>query len=917
MIELFEHNQNAYESAVSLMNEAGKAAIIHPTGTGKSFIGFKLCEDYPDKVICWLSPSDYIFKTQLENLSKAASGYQPENVKFFTYAKLMNMNEDELSAIRPDFIILDEFHRCGAQEWGKGVSVLLKMFESIPVLGMSATNVRYLDNQRDMALELFDGNIASEMTLGEAIVRGILSPPTYILSVFSYKKDLAKYKNRVKRAQNRAVRDEAEKYYEALRRALDKADGLDLVFQKHIKEKNGKYIVFCANADHMQEMLNKVPEWFGKIDAAPHIYSAYSDDPATSKAFREFKEDSSEHLKLLFCINMLNEGVHVEKIDGVILFRPTISPIIYKQQIGRALSASKDKEPVIFDIVNNIENLYSIGAIQQEMQIAINYYHFLGMDEKIVSDRFKIVDEVQNVRKIFDQLNDTLSASWDMMYGFAIQYYNEHGNLEVPRRYKTPDGYSLGHWIFTQRRVYRGEAYGTLGKDRIEKLEAIGMVWDSIRDISWQRYYDLAKAYYDEHGDLNVPSDYKKANGDDLLAWIHRIRTYRKSGIQSSYLTEERMAALDKIGMIWNVPDYLWEENYAGALEFYRKNGHLDIPSHYCASNGLKLGAWIRRQRDLRSGKIKIGIPPTPEQIARLDELGMIWKNKYEVAWDRGYQAALAYFKEHGNLDVPTMYVTSDGYRLGAWLADRREKGKDNHSVSRQKQLDALGMIWTKPDSWEIRYALAKQYYEDHGDLNMPPQYIVDGIWLSKWLNEQRQVYIGNRGEKKLTEEQIKRLERIGMIWENRNQVAGNEAWQQKFLGVQAFYREYGHLNIPDSYDNGNGKSLSLWLKRQRKCKADEKLTEEQIERLESIDMDWLTSSEREWEEHYESAKRYYQKNGNLKIPSTYADESGFPLGMWLWRIRTGKVKPKTTDGNGDQLRRLKEIGLEFSSMKA
>ena len=71
MIKLFEHNEKAYQSAVSRLSLTGKAAIIHPTGTGKSFIGFKLCEDNPEKTVLWLSPSEYIFKKQLEALKKA------------------------------------------------------------------------------------------------------------------------------------------------------------------------------------------------------------------------------------------------------------------------------------------------------------------------------------------------------------------------------------------------------------------------------------------------------------------------------------------------------------------------------------------------------------------------------------------------------------------------------------------------------------------------------------------------------------------------------------------------------------------------------------------------------------------------------------------------------------------------------
>lgn len=910
-IQLFSHNQTAYDSALAMLDSCGKAAIVHPTGTGKSFIAFKLCEEKRDDTVCWLSPSEYIFQTQIENLKKAG-GEEPENIRFFTYAKLMQMSAEELAEIDPAYIVLDEFHRCGAEMWGAGVQRLLEKFPEVGILGLSATAIRYLDNQRDMAEELFDGNIASEMTLGEAIVRGILKSPTYILSVYSYRDGMEKYKKRIKCAKSRAVRDEAEKYYEALRRALEMADGLDTIFKKHIKNKNGKFIVFCANAEHMREMIDKVPEWFGAIDPEPHVYSVYSDDPATSQAFADFKADESNHLKLLFCIDMLNEGVHVEKIDGVILFRPTVSPIIYKQQIGRALSASKDKDPVIFDIVNNIENLYSIGTIEQEMQIAANYYRFLGIHKEIVSEHFKIVDEVQNVRLLFDQLNDTLTASWDMMYGFAKKYFEKEGNLEVPRRYKTEEGYSLGDWIFTQRSVYRGDSYGTLGEERIRKLESIGMVWDSIRDISWQRNFAEAKAYFAEHGNLNVRTEYRSKNGVDLAAWIRRIRTYKKSGIQNTYLTKERIAALDEMGMIWSVPDYLWEMNFTGAMDFYRQNGHLDIPTDYCAPDGLKVGVWLRRQRALRSGRIGAGVPPTEEQIARLDEIGMVWKNQYETAWDVGYQAALNYYQNHGDLQVPTGYINPDGYKLGAWIADRREKGKEKHSKEQQRQLDELGMIWIKPDSWEVRYELAKQYYKEHGDLNIPPKYKADGIWLSKWLNDQRQIYIGNRGEKMLTADQIRRLESIGMTWDNRTQIASHDAWQQKFLDVQAFYREYGHLDIPDDYGNGNGKSLALWLTRQRKYKTQAKLSEEQIKRLESLDMDWLTSSEREWETHYKSAKDYYQKNGDLKIPCAYVDESGFPLGMWIWRIRAGKVKLKASGGNGNQMERLKEIGLEM-----
>ena len=88
-LRLFEHNEKAYRAAVRMMEQYGKAAIVHPTGTGKSYIAFKLIEDNPEKVVIWLSPSEYIFKTQLESLKRNDPDFPLANVHFYTYAKLI------------------------------------------------------------------------------------------------------------------------------------------------------------------------------------------------------------------------------------------------------------------------------------------------------------------------------------------------------------------------------------------------------------------------------------------------------------------------------------------------------------------------------------------------------------------------------------------------------------------------------------------------------------------------------------------------------------------------------------------------------------------------------------------------------------------------------------------------------------
>ncbi len=695
-IDLYEHNETAYKAAVEMLKQTGKAAIIHPTGTGKSFIAFRLCADNPDSRVCWLSPSEYIYRTQLQNLAQVTGGELPDNIAFLTYARLMSMDDENIEALSPDYIILDEFHRCGAQQWGTGVRRLLNLFPDVPVLGLSATNIRYLDNQRDMADELFDGCIASEMTLGEAIVRGILNPPKYVLTLFSYGQELAGYEARISRCRSRAVRDEAEKLLQQLRRRLENSEGLDEIFLSHMPDPRGKYIVFCANKEHMDEMMGHL-EWFALVDPQPRVYSVYTGDAGASQSFDDFRKDCDEtHLRLLYCIDALNEGIHLDDIDGVILLRPTVSPIIYRQQIGRALSAgtSHDKTPVIFDIVMNIENLYSIGAVQDEMEIATAYYRTLGEEESIVNENFQVIDEVRDCRLLFERLNNTLTASWDLMYDRAKAYSEEYGDLMVPARYVTADGCALGRWISNQRAIKNGQLSGNLSEDRIRRLDEIGMVWQSLADMSWDRNYAAAQRYAQQYGDLEVPAKYITDEGIHLGSWLATLRTWQKAGIHQKYLTPERIESLNKLGMIWNVLDSIWERNFQAAEKYFEEYGDLNVSSAYISPDGTHLGTWIGRLRGLRSGRMR-GTPPTAEQIRRLNSIGMVWSGRGSARWEQNYQAAVKYYDAHGDLLVPVSYVTDNGLCLGSWIQRQRQAyHRHNLSDDRQKRLDAIGMAW-------------------------------------------------------------------------------------------------------------------------------------------------------------------------------------------------------------------------------
>ncbi|MBQ8076564.1 MAG: Helicase associated domain protein [Oscillospiraceae bacterium] len=788
---LFPHNQTAYEAACAMLVETGKACVIHPTGTGKSFIGFQLCADHPEAKVLWLSPSEYIFRTQLENW-QSSGGSNLSNIIFLTYAKLMLLSQAEIDALQPSIVVVDEFHRSGAAEWQKGVTRLLtasppappQKLSSFPktnsaagastpytltpnpcepparscvLLGLTATNIRYLDNQRDMADELFENNIASQMTLGDAIVRGILTPPKYVLSVFRYQQSLEKLELRVRGAKSKASRDAAQEYLEKLRRALENSIGLPEIFSKHMPDYHGKYLVFCSNAEHMDEMIEKAGEWFSQVDPNLHIYRAYAEDPATFKAFQSFKSDNSDHLKLLYCIDMLNEGIHISDVNGVILLRPTVSPIIYKQQIGRALSATHTSEPVIFDIVLNIENLYSISTIQQEMQAAITYYHYLGDDSLIVNDRFEVIDETRDCRRLFDALERSLDSSWNLMYAEAKEYYLSNGNLQIPYKYKTESGLSLGSWLNTQRKIYHGQAVGHLSDEQIDLLNNLGIVWDSWRDLAWERNYLAAKAYYEKNGNLLPPRNYVDENGVPLGLWVMTMRTCRANH-KTSKVTPERIAKLDAIGMVWNnLVSEQWEKNYLEAAEYFRQHGDLRVPGRYVTPSGIKLGNWIVHLRLARKGRAPYSL--TQEQIARLDLIGMVW-DAIEDSWNTGYQEAKTYYLQNHTLKIPAQYTTPSGFSLGVWISKQRVRLKKGQIPQDQIDLlNAIGMYWdVHSEKWQEMYSFAESYYSSHGDLKIPRNYRTpSGARLDSWLGKQR------RDWSKLSASQQSSLRSIGV----------------------------------------------------------------------------------------------------------------------------------------------------------
>ena len=125
-VDLKIHNEKAYQNVVKMFDNGNRAAVIHPTGTGKSFIAIKLMEENVESRILYLAPYKPILYQLKEKILEIENGKMFGNVSRMTYAKLSILSNSELDDLKPDIIVLDEFHHCGSEVWGEAVNKLIE-----------------------------------------------------------------------------------------------------------------------------------------------------------------------------------------------------------------------------------------------------------------------------------------------------------------------------------------------------------------------------------------------------------------------------------------------------------------------------------------------------------------------------------------------------------------------------------------------------------------------------------------------------------------------------------------------------------------------------------------------------------------------------------------------------------------------
>ena len=422
-INLRDYQQDAVDTIDSIFEEKRFAGVILPTGAGKSFVAMAEMLKNRNKNILYYAPNieilnqitkhimKHILNMSNEEIQELYDKHQPipngkflppnieerlklafPHLKLYCYQGLVTKDDDFFDSHDADLIIFDELHRAGATEWNKKIKRLIEKNPKAHLLGITATPIRDVDRQ-DMMLKFAELSgdyskseliqkkyLASELYLIDAMQEGILVVPNIVSFDYSLE-DSEQYKEiktmlEIEKDSERKAK--IKTIYDEMRQIIEhsKKKGMASIikesFEKNSKRKNGRYIVFLpinsnpniSTEQYMQEEIEKVKQYFSLIDTDPEVGYLLSDRKNKSEnsvAMSNFEKDS-DHLKLIFAINMLNEGVHVDGIDGIVMLRPigANTKILYNQQTGRCvfslnpnISLNESEVPLIFDVYNN------------------------------------------------------------------------------------------------------------------------------------------------------------------------------------------------------------------------------------------------------------------------------------------------------------------------------------------------------------------------------------------------------------------------------------------------------------------------------------------------------------------------------------------------------------------------------------
>ena len=394
---LMEHNLEIYKKFEKMLLDKHECILITATGTGKTFISAEFINKFDLKtlVIC---PKISLFET-----------WRPvsKNIDLVSYHRFCRYPE---SYYGYSCYIFDEAHHMGGKKWGDKITNFRKRLQNAYVIGLTADSIRYLDGCRNVAQEFFDNNSVYGYGIEEAITKGILPQSLYVSALFDSGKDLYnEYSSKEYMTEELKGR---------LLLSIKNCKSVKDILINHTSDiENKKGIVFIDSIISSDEGVNIIRNTFP--DEPVYVINHRINKKVCQRRIREFTAQKSG---FIVSIDMLNEGIHIDGVNIVIMLRKTSSPNLYKQQIGRVMKYG-NKDVIIFDLVGNSKSLKSIYIERTDGSgDKVGEYNFAYSTQSIIYDYTSELRRILSEIEVFNKYSswspeedEILINNWDTM----------------------------------------------------------------------------------------------------------------------------------------------------------------------------------------------------------------------------------------------------------------------------------------------------------------------------------------------------------------------------------------------------------------------------------------------------------------------------------------------------------------------
>ena len=915
-VELYKHNKVAYEKVEEMLKTEDKACVVHATGTGKSFIALKLIYDFiienPDSKVMFLAPLSGIGDQIREHIStmNLPDGIF-DNVQFNNYQTLVAKTEEELKNIDFDLLVLDEFHHIGAPEWTKRLQMIIEANPEAKIFGMSATSVRSFGTkyEEDVAESFFEGNVASRYDLAQAIVDGVLPQPNYHAALAVLEGDCEELERKINSGS--ASPEEKQQYQKVLsdiRKKISEGESADEIIRNHIK-RDGKYIYFCPKGsdisilqDNIKRMLPT--EYINNIEFY-QVHSSAQTDKQNNLNSNNFYhnitldgQSAMGKLRIMFAIDMYNEGIHVPDIDGVIMGRATKSDITFYQQLGRALAVKKKSEgtgekvspPLVIDLMGNLKEIKRLYLRVETRKASegtepIERSQGNGTPKDEFDINFGLSEEIINLLSTLEELKSKVefTLDFDGRLKEVYDYLQKNGRLpKWDEETKFTDGRVMSTWI-TQKRLKIYEKADSGNEIAKTVCEQFSLDPDELFLI----HLEEALVYCKEHnGFPRYDDNVTFSTGTQIHHWSRhskeKIEEYALKGNE----TAKKLYSYYTLTI-----DESFNLHIDEMYEYIQRNGRLPQKSkNEKFSDGKLMSAWLNKNRRKieQSGLEDNDKSKTISEMQKMNSKTK--ENKDRKTVDRIIEI-LAYYDRNGKLPTDTDKAEfENGADMANWLSSKSVKDSIQRLLE-QNNSEAIRLT-------QIQYSLSsdgifERKMSELVELIKKRGTNVKSISGDKFSDES-DIYSWILNKRSKIEEYASKGNQLAIfILENQYSEKAKtksrlDTYDIHIKELITYYQEHGTL--PKSTERirfSDGNLMTSWIgdtKALIKEKAD---SGDEIAKI-AYDIIYRNSEQGKFEIHTLEILQYYKENGILPMKKSVDKEfsDGGSMCNWVFNER-------------------------------